>query len=528
MLFSWLDRVIHRGSATADSAASVFAVHLPDGVATLAKYLREQLRAQAKLPGFLDKGIPKIAAQLASQGWPSVELEKVRAYADFFEGADARAYQRVVENGLARGDYAMFITAAESCYLADRFVDGAALLDMFDPHEDETTDWCEYARVAGYLHIAAGRPFEQGLTYFDVALERALFSPGLAVNAGNLYFEAGRMVECNALREGIVRHCPDDPEALFALSYVELARGYYPEGFRLMEARYRMPEVGLYMNLSVMNKERWQGQSISGKRLLVHGEQGLGDMLMMVRYLPLLHAQGVALVVDSRSEVLSLMAHNFPYCTWITSNHKEPIHESFDQWVGIMSLPYCFQTTVFNAPAADGYITVPTDQKQYWKDRVHALARGARLRVGLAWSGNPGHRSDKRRSVPFDVVLPLLTKHEDVCFFSLQTHVPDGSPPNLADMAEELVTVADTAAVIGEMDLVISVDTSAIHLAGAMGCPAWLLLPHRYEWRWGLDGPKCAWYQSVRIWRQERNGAWEALLEKVHVALQQFAAKGEC
>ena len=185
-----------------------------------------------------------------------------------------------------------------------------------------------------------------------------------------------------------------------------------------------------------------------------------------------------------------------------------------------MSLPFHFNTTATNVPAVDGYLSVPKEQAAYWRTRVHSLAEGAKLRVGLAWSGNPGHRADKRRSMSFELICSLVREHSNIRFFSLQTHVPAGHPVNMVDIADELLTLADTAAVMAEMDLVISVDTSAIHLAGALGYPAWLLLPYRYEWRWGLEGVANAWYSSVRVYRQELHGAWPELLDTVGEALQ--------
>lgn len=490
--------------------------------ARLAKDLRKVLHQQARLPHFVAQQLPALLAELRALSWPEPEVEKVLAYADFYSGANASGYQRVLRGALARADYVLFMTACVHCYQADRFAEGVALLDMFQPDQDPSTDWPEYLAYAGYIHFAAGRPIARALACFDQALEAGYFSPLLAVNAYPIYFEAGRLVECDKLKALMLHHCPDDPEVIYALACVELARNYYAEGFRLMEARYRMPEQDRFINASMLPKPRWEQQPLSGKRLLVHGEQGLGDMLMMARYLPMLHAQGAELVVDTRAEAVSLLEHNFPYCRFIVGNLQTPITEPFDYWTGIMSLPYHFQSTADSVPAVAGYLQVPGEQAAYWRARVQALPGFPRLRVGIAWSGNPGHRADKRRSMPFALMCALVRKHPDVRFFSLQTQVPQGRPANLIDLADELLTVADTAAVIADMDLVISVDTSAIHLAGALGQAAWLLLPYRYEWRWGLDGAANAWYSSVHVERQTQSGDWPGLMDVVNAALQKF------
>lgn len=484
--------------------------------------LREVLRRQAKLPDFVALKLPSLLSELNALFWPALEVEKVLAYVDFFSGANAQGYHRVLKNSLVRRDYALFMTACVHCYLADRFAEGAALLDMFQPHEDPSTNWAEYLAYAGYINFAAGKPVNLALKCFDQALEAGYFSPLLAVNAYPIYFETGRLVHCQKLRALIQKNCPDDPEAIYALASVELARNYYAEGFRLMEARYRIPDLARFINISLLQKPRLDRQSLSDKRLLVHGEQGLGDMIMMARYLPLLREQGFELMIDGRAEACSLLLHNFPYCKFLVSDIQSPIAEPFDYWTGIMSLPYHFNTTALSVPSVEGYLSVPMEQTTYWRQRVLGLASGAKLRVGLTWSGNPGHRADKRRSMSFELMCSFVQRHPSIHFFSLQTHVPAGHPVNMIDIADELLTMADTAAVIAEMDLVISVDTSAIHLAGALGRPAWLLLPHRYEWRWGLEGEANAWYSSVRVWRQKQFGAWPAVLDRVEIALKSF------
>ena len=146
--------------------------------------------------------------------------------------------------------------------------------------------------------------------------------------------------------------------------------------------------------------------------------------------------------------------------------------------------------------------------------RLAELAGGDAPRIGLAWSGNPTHRADRRRSIPFGHIARVVRDHPLLRFFALQTSVPDSCPANLVNVSEEMVTLADTAALIAEMDLVITVDTSIVHIAGALGKTAWLLLPHRYEWRWSLAGETNNWYASVRVIRQQRIGDWDSVLEE--------------
>jgi hypothetical protein len=178
-----------------------------------------------------------------------------------------------------------------------------------------------------------------------------------------------------------------------------------------------------------------------------------------------------------------------------------------------MSLPYIFGVKVDNVPLKKGYLHAPPENTLYWQERVRMI-KGKRPLIGLAWSGQPWHRADRRRSIAFDEMMRAI-KNIEADFFALQTQVPRIHPANLHNVSEELVTLADTAALIDEMDLIITVDTAPVHLAGALGKETWLLLPFRYEWRWGIEGEENPWYDSVKVLRQAQSGDWASLLDDV-------------
>ena len=407
------------------------------------------------------------------------------------------------------------MTACVHCYLHDRFEEGYALLKQFRQEEVARLDQAGFFAYAGYIALSGGGTIEEACGYFDRALGQGLHSALLAVNAYPIYFEAGQHERADQLRRSIAEHYREDPDAVFAAAIVELARDYYAEGFRLAEARYRMPDLERFINASLLSRPRWQNESIAGRRLLVHGEQGLGDIVMMARYLSLLRQRGAEVVVDCREAALTLLQCNFPDCKIVVCDPQQPPTAEFDVWTGVMSLPFHFDTTAESVPATVGYLRVPPEQADYWRSRVAELARPRVPRIGVAWSGNPRHRADRRRSVGFDIFAKHLRGWSDIDFFALQTSVPAIRPANLIDPSEELVTLADTAALIAEMDLVITVDTSVVHIAGALGKPTWLLLPKRYEWRWSLEGERNNWYDSVRVLRQSAHGDWDGLLSKV-------------
>lgn len=471
--------------------------------------LREHLSKGQSFP------IPDLLHTASKLGWSETELQKLAAYAEFFSGQAAIAYRRLIETGLARRDYALFMTALIQCYLHDRLAEGYILLQMFEPDAAEELDLGEFLAYAGYMAFAGGGSAVEACAYFDRALDLGLISPLLSVNAYPIYVEAGRLDRAEQVRHLIHHRYPDDPEAVYAVATVELARDYYPEGFRLAEARYLIPEAPRSLNPDLLQRPRWQGETLTGQRLLVHGEQGLGDIVMMSRYLPMLNDLGGQVLFDCRAEAAPLLRHNFPACEILETDLRTPIQVPFDFWTGIMSLPFHFSTRAGEVPATQGYLTTPPEQKGYWCQRVREISPGSGPKIGLAWSGNPSHRADLRRSIPFHKIVDALGCTPSIDFFALQTRVPAGGPAHLIDLSDELITLADTAALIDEMDLVITVDTSIVHLAGALGKMTWLLLPSRYEWRWGLSGEGNNWYDSVSVLRQRIPGDWDGLLAQV-------------
>jgi hypothetical protein len=472
--------------------------------------LRDALRQS--LAGDERLSVVALLSAAREAGWPAIEVERLAAYADFYSGEVARGYERVIQAGLASTDYAMFSTACAYCYDYDRFEEGYALLRQFRPAEATDLDPVRFAAYAGYLALCGGGGVDEACSYFDPVLVGEPGDAMFAVNAYAAYFEAGRHEQVRKIRRLMAEHHANDPEAIYAMACVELARDYYPEGFRLAEARYRMPEVARSLRPELFGKPRWQGEPLAGRRLLVLGEQGLGDIVMMARYLPLLVARAREVIVDCQLPAVPLLAANFPGCRFHSSENGGPTAVDCDCWIGMMSLPRWFDTTAETVPATAGYLVAPAEQAEYWHRRCRELARPRAPRVGLAWSGNPRHRADRRRSLAWSQIEGFVRQSDGMDFFAMQTSVPTAPPPNLIDVSEEMLTLADTAALVAEMDLVITVDTSVVHIAGALGKETWLLLPHRYEWRWSLAGERNNWYDSVRVFRLERCGVWDSLL----------------
>lgn len=484
---------------------------IPTGAARSCKFVLEKWIVAG---GADENALICLLAQVKAMGWAEDEVEKLSIYGDFFAGRNDAAQRRIKERSYEQTDFDMFVAACISLYLLDRFEEAYMLLRQRQPDDAEFSAHPMFLSFAGYVVLAAGGPIQEAVRYFDIGLSCGLESIAFLTNAYGVYFEAGELEKIERLRRLVYSKQLGDPQVLFAVACVELARDYYPEGFRLAEARYDHPEVARHMKAELLQKPRWRGEDLSGSRLLVHGEQGLGDTVMCARYIPLLLDAGIEVVFDCQDAAVSLLEHNYPEVKVINRDTSAALTQAFDYWIGAMSLPYLMNSSARNIPLRAGYLTVSDEHRSHWQQRVAAV-KVPGFRVGIAWSGNPHHRADRRRSIGLDPMFTYMQNSKGVCFFALQTSVPEFLPENTIDFSDEMMTLSDTAALIMEMDLVITVDTSIVHLAGALGKTAWLLFPHRYEWRWGLAGEDNNWYDSVRVIRQSAHGEWAPVLSDV-------------
>ena len=269
----------------------------------------------------------------------------------------------------------------------------------------------------------------------------------------------------------------------------------------------------------------WRGSNeITGKTILLHAEQGFGDTIQFCRYVPLVLKCGARVVLEVPKPLHALMS-TLPGNAQIVSR-GDPLPE-FEYQCPLMSLPLAFKTTLSNIPANIPYLKTIPDKSHFWSEKLGATDK---LRVGLVWSG--GFRPDQpelqqvnqRRNIPLAKFAPL--KHTDIEFYSLQKGQPaetelaeiirhkwDG--PHIFDFTSLLNDFSDTAALVENLDLVISVDTSAAHLAGAIGKPAWILNRFDTDWRWLLDRTDSPWYPTVKLYRQEKAANWDGVIQRI-------------
>ena len=373
----------------------------------------------------------------------------------------------------------------------------------------------EAADVRGHLAGTLrdlGR-FEAALAEYDVAVARDGAAGHLAGRAGVL-MDLGRGEAALAGFAAAVARDPGDVEAHAYGSLALLAMGRWREGWAEYEWRGRMPG-------SLMERfgpqGRWRGgEAVAGRRLFLFWEQGLGDTIQFLRFVPLVQTLGAQVTVSVQDALVPLVRG----CV----DGAEVVDEAARPGPGdlhcpLMSLPLALGHPGF--ASAEGYLAADPARVAAWRAR---LPGDGRPRVGVVWSGNPLHVNDRNRTLPFSTLAGLLGV--DVDWLCLQREMRAEERASLADdgrvafVGDGIADFADTAGLVALCDLVISVDTSVAHLAGAMGRPVWLLVPTPADWRWGTEGEGSPWYAGLRLFRRGRGDSWDGVLAHVRVALE--------
>lgn len=313
---------------------------------------------------------------------------------------------------------------------------------------------------------------------------------------------------------------PGDAEAHASLGLALLLAGNLPEGFAEYEWRRRIKTVMAEDHPHPL----WDGSPLAGATILLHTEQGHGDTIQFMRYAPLVAARGGRVVVKCHESIAALLAGARGVERVVT---ETPPAKEFDLHAPVMSLPRIFATSLENVPADIPYFHADPQKTRQW---ARYFGDGAEMRVGLVWRGNPNHPDDLNRSCPARYLRPLL-QQPGVRFFGLQKdpHEDDSAlPASVVNVGAEFADFTDTAACMSCLDLVIGVDTSVIHLAGALGRPVWVLVQSNPDWRWMLEREDSPWYPTMRLFRQRRWGDWDGVINRVAGALRQHAAETVC
>jgi glycosyltransferase involved in cell wall biosynthesis/Flp pilus assembly protein TadD len=393
--------------------------------------------------------------------------------------------------------------------------------------------------LASFRYALAGLWHGQGRLDEGEAGYRTVLSldPGLVkawTNLGLLRMAQGRLTTARAAFCTAVRLVPDLPRGHWNLSLVLLQQGRLAEGWDEYEWRWQDP--GFPSPARGFAQPLWGGEPLAGRTIVLHAEQGLGDALQFVRYVPAVVARAGAtatVVLEVPAALRRLMAGLLPagvadLVPVVTGGEPLP---PFDVHCPLLSLPRVFATTLETIPAPAAYLRADPELMARWSERM-GPRRGA-LRVGLVWAGNPKFSDDRHRSPGLAALLPVLAV-EGVEFFALQKDtgrreletLADRLPASLTDLGPQIVDWADTAAIMANLDLVISSCTAPPHLAGALGRPVWTLLPFAADWRWLKERDDSPWYPTMRLFRQDTAGDWAGVAARVARELAGLVARG--
>jgi tetratricopeptide (TPR) repeat protein len=303
---------------------------------------------------------------------------------------------------------------------------------------------------------------------------------------------------------------PDFAQAHWNQSFAHMLKGDYAAGWEKYEWRKRHDRF--IRDLTTLPGREWQGEPLLGQTVLVRAEQGLGDTIQFARYLPMLIERG-ADVMFAGPQALNRLFRQIAGLRVISRTTSLP---TYDFWIDQMSLPRLLGTRADSVPRSEGYLSADADATARWRAR---LAPG--FRVGLVWAGNPAHSNDARRSMPLLQLAPFIPT-PGCAFVSLQVGPSSGEIVEMfgiEDRSSALTDLAKTASLVSALDLVVTVDSCVAHLAGALGVPAWIMLPFAPDWRWLAGRCDSPWYDSVRLFRQTRPGDWAGVVARVAEAL---------
>ena len=430
----------------------------------------------------------------------------------------------------------------------------------------------QYNRGVALLKL--GR-YAEALAMNDGALAALPEHVGALINRGRALAQLNRLDEATASYDRVIARHKDHADAHFNKALALLTRGDYRAGFAGYEWRWR--RTGMPAQKS-RGRPLWRGEyPLARKTILLHAEQGLGDTIQFARYVPLLAAQGGKIVLEVQPALKPLLTGLAGAATVIAPDEAPP---PFDVHCPLGSLPLALQTEPDNVPAQIPYLAADAGHLAKWSVRLGELSRP---RIAIAWSGNPSHDNDRNRSIAFarlaplflppllageggeGASLPLTGQRSSIFPPPLEGEGREGAspsilPPPLAGegregargagpsfisiqrdlrsedaaalaaesrvthIGAELDNFADTAAVLALCDLVITVDTAAAHLAGAMGRPVWVLVPFAPDWRWGLTGETTPWYPTARLFRQTVLGDWDGVVARLGDALARLTS----
>jgi tetratricopeptide (TPR) repeat protein len=382
---------------------------------------------------------------------------------------------------------------------------------------------------SAYANLGAAL-LEQGdvQAALEISRRAVVAHPGSFIawcNLGACNKTLNRLDEAEVAYRQAVALRPDFPEAHFSLAQILLLKGELTAAWPEYEWRWKLREYGWLRALhGEFAQPRWGGEALHGKTLLVYAEQGLGDTIQFVRFLPAVAARGGRIVLAVQPPLMTLLS-GLDGVTVVPLD--QPPLPPFDVHAPLLSLPGLLGTSLDTIPAPPAYLQADPARTGRWRARIG----GSGFKVGIVWAGNPSQRGDRFRSPRLPAMMPLFAV-PGVDFVALQLGAGRADlacnplPPNVLDLGPEIADFADTAAIMTGLDLVITSCTAPLHLAGALGIPVWGILPFAPHFFWLLDRPDSPWYPALRLYRQDRAGHdWSGVIGRAAAALAELAVR---
>lgn len=400
--------------------------------------------------------------------------------------------------------YATIIAAHSSLNEHD---DALRLACHYVEHAPDDPDaYCAFAMALQYT----GR-WDDALAMCGKAIALAPDNPTLLHTMGRIAHAAGTMDAALDIYERAIALAPERAKLRWDQSLALLLAGRYREGWSAFEVRWDVNQ--LRVDNRNFTQPAWNGEDLAGKTILLHAEQGMGDTIQFIRYAAGVARRGGRVVAQVQPLLKRLVASAAGVDAVVA--YKEPLPH-FDVYCPMLSLPRIFETDLDTVPDAQGYLHPEPAARAQWLNR---LGPRKGLRIGLIWAGNPTHRNDSNRSMRLEQFMPALTM-PGLEWFSLQVgqaeadlrQLPAGMIRNLVP---DIMDFADTAAALSTLDLLVTVDTSSAHLAGALGQNVWVMLPFAPDWRWMLGREDTPWYDSMRLFRQTELGNWAPVVDRL-------------
>jgi len=377
---------------------------------------------------------------------------------------------------------------------------------------EESIAW----RELGNIEIQM-KDIEAAITHYMKAISITPEDAFLRSDLGCLLSRLGKYKEALECFDKALMIEPENTYAHCNRYHTLLKLGDYTKGFAEMEYRLKIP---FYRNLIKFTHHlpRWKGENFIGKRLLVHHEQGFGDAMMLIRYLPLIKARGGYVILSTKKPLFRLFSKLAGVDELIEHTPVNILESKADVTVSLMSLPFVFNTTLCNIPREIPYLSVDSSILHSWNEQINPNI----FNVGIVWVADPTHCSESVDTRTCGIkTFSYLTKIKGIQLYSLQKGNAGKeakdllSDMNIIDYTDQFADFLDTASFIANLDLVISVDTAVAHLAGALGKPVWVLLPYDHSWRWIANRLDSPWYPTARVFRQPRCDDWTSITSEV-------------